>query len=306
VRSTAGATAAEDADSAQAKAALALLSKLRRLTDLLFTIAATTFGVGAFYAIAGMAKNGVINAELLTTALSLACPLITMAQYVAPGPMVVDATLKMNAAGVPTQAIMLQAASNICSIAYGVQIMNSAVLVTNMFGLGCQILFLAAENYIWRVNSGWLYFSVRLSMVLNASVVLFSTVIPLNILGHAITIVTIAMYASPLSKVGSILRTKNASPLPTSMTLISVTNNALWSLFALMIDDSVVLIPSVLGYLLGVFQVLVILWCKDSLPFDLSFLLIACRERQDPVKVACEEDCYSLNTMAKDFHAPLP
>jgi hypothetical protein len=43
-----------------------------------------------------------------------------------------------------------------------------------------------------------------------------------------------------------------------------------------MIEDVVVLLPSVLGYVLSSFQVLVILWCRGLLPWELGFLLLPC------------------------------
>lgn len=83
--------------------------RLRRFADAISTVAVTTVGVGAFYGIAGMAQNGVIDAELLTRCLSIVCPLLTMVQYVAPAPLVADATWRMSATSMPTQAIILQA-----------------------------------------------------------------------------------------------------------------------------------------------------------------------------------------------------
>merc|ERR1719261_2358796 len=66
------------------------------------------------------------------------------------------------------------------------------------------------------------------------------------------------------------------------MTVVSFLSNALWSLYGCLIKDMVVTLPSVLGYLLCGFQVLLLLWCHSKLPFDLGFLLLPCRTAASP------------------------
>lgn len=113
-------------------------------------------------------------------------------------------TLALHVVGACGRLDRSQASCNICSIAYGLQISNVAVLISNMFGLLCQVLFLAADNYIRTINSGWLFFSVRLSTLFNTGLVLLTALAPLSMVGHSITIVTVVMYASPLSKAGEV------------------------------------------------------------------------------------------------------
>ena len=47
-----------------------------------------------------------------------------------------------------TECTESQAACNILGLAYGIQRTLLAVLITNMFGLACQILFLSFDHYI--------------------------------------------------------------------------------------------------------------------------------------------------------------
>jgi len=251
------------------------------VVDFALTVSTIAVGAGAIYSIASLTERGWVDKDRLTMSLSIACPLVTMVQYVSPGPVVLDALRKNNASNLPTPVFQSQAACNILGIAYGIQITNAAVLVTNMFGLACQILFLASEHYVRSPSAGWLYFSFKLLAMFDSFLYVFATIAPINILGHTITLFNIILFAVPLTKLGVILKTKNASSLPTAMTFISVANNFTWSLYALMIQDVVVLLPSVLGFMLSLFQVLVILWCQGVLPFGLGFLLLPCRESGD-------------------------
>ncbi|CAE7227003.1 SWEET16 [Symbiodinium sp. CCMP2592] len=189
-----------------------------------------------------------------------------------------------------------KAACNILSIGYGLQISNAAVLMTNLFGtrlsseptspkrfrvlpaemrsrgLACQILFFAGEHYIRAADAQWLPFAVKTSVILNGGIVIARSA-PMNLLGQFITVFNIFLYSCPLMNLGAVLRTRNSSPFPSFMVGINVVNNALWSIYALLIEDVVVLMPSILGYACSFFQVLLILWCRNRLPFDLSFLL---------------------------------
>lgn len=248
------------------------------LFDAFFTVFTLATGFATIQAVTVLASLGLIDREALTTGLSLACPLITMTAYISPIPVVLEAVRSLNSQNLPLQVFQSQAVCNILSICYGIQITNAAVLITNMFGVMMQILFLAADHYVRMSNTGWLTFAIKLSVAFNVGLYVFAVITPINILGHFITAFNIILFAAPLAKLGTILRTRNASSLPTGMTCISGVNNGVWTLYALLIEDMVVLLPSVLGFLLSTFQVLVILWCNGALPYDLSYLLLRSRD----------------------------
>jgi len=262
---------------------LALKSKrLARSTkvvlDLSLTVVATCLGVALLYGVAFSAQADIIDAAQLTSFLAKACPFVTMVAFIAPAPIVANALHTWDSTRLAPNAYRAQAACNVLGIAYGIQILNMAVLITNMFGLACQILFLVAEHFIRKSNGMWLGFAVKLSVCLNSSLVLCSLRMPIDTLGYGITALNIFMYVTPLGNVKKLLKFRDASRISVGLTCLSVVNNALWTLYALMMEDLVLLLPSVLGYILSAFQVLIILWCRGSLPFDLAFLLLLCSE----------------------------
>jgi len=226
--------------------------------------------------------------------LSFVCPLVTMTQFASPAPVVVEGLRKLDVQNLPTPVFISQAACNILGTAYGIRIQNKVVLASNMFGLACQILFLASYHYVRNGNGQWLWYSVQSQVIYCIGLYACVEVFSLHLLGQIITLFNLILFAVPLMKLGTILRTKNASSLPTAMTLVSTLSNGFWSMYALLIKDMVVLLPSVLGFVLCAFQVLILLWCHNKLPFDLGFLLLPCRTISSPVskKVApvVEED----------------
>lgn len=251
-----------------------------------FVLTASSLGIsaGIIFGIAGLTDLGILDAEMLTSLLSLVCPLVTMIQFVSPVPVVVDAVRKLDGQDLPIPVFQSQTLCNILGLSYSIQVRNTTILFTNLFGLACQIIFLACARLASSAKGGWLMYGVQLTVLLNVGLYICAAILPINILGHTITLFNIVLFAAPLAKLGSILRTRSATSLPTAMIVISAVNNALWTLYGILIQDMVVLLPSILGFLLSGFQVLVLLWCHHQLPFDLAFLLLPCRDRDNKVQ----------------------
>jgi uncharacterized protein with PQ loop repeat len=247
------------------------------LVDCLLTIASVVIAVALLYGTAALAEAGIVNKGQLKMTLSLVCPAVTMTQFISPIPVVLDALRKMDVQNLPVPVFQSQSACNILGLSYGIRIQNVVVLANNMFGLGCQIAFLGSYHYVQAGNDQWLGFATKLALLFNVMLYTCTQLISINLLGQITTAVNVILFAAPLAKLGIILKTRNATSLPTAMTVISAISNAVWTLYALLIDDLIVLLPSLLGFMLSFFQVLVLLWCFHILPFDLSFLLLPCR-----------------------------
>mmetsp|Transcript_81930 Transcript_81930/g.235404 ORF Transcript_81930/g.235404 Transcript_81930/m.235404 type:complete len:273 (+) Transcript_81930:146-964(+) len=227
-----------------------LVRSTKVVLDLSLTVVATCLGVALLYGVAFSAQADIIDAAQLTSFLAKACPFVTMVAFIAPAPIVANAMHTLDSTRLAPNAYRAQAACNVLGIAYGIQ----------------------------KSNGMWLGFAVKLSVCLNSSLVLCSLHMPIDTLGYGITALNIFMYVTPLGNMKKLLKFRDASRISVGLTCLSVVNNALWTLYALMMEDLVLLLPSVLGYILSAFQVLIILWCRGSLPFDLAFLLLLCSE----------------------------
>jgi uncharacterized protein with PQ loop repeat len=255
----------------------------RRLMNAVITFGALVLAAGNVCTIAYLAKMQILDREVMLFGLSIACPVITILAYVSPLPTVMEALKSSDAQSLNPELYEVQAASNVLGIAYGLQILNAAVLITNLFGLACQILYLASAHYLMAENRRWIRFAIKFSIVLNLSIFLCRRDASSNLLGHGMSFFNLLLSSTPLLRLEQILRSRNASVYPVFMTLVSVVNNIAWTLYGILIEDAVVFLPSVYSFTVATFQVLVILWCRRQLPFDLSFLLVLFPDRS-PVK----------------------
>lgn len=230
--------------------------------------------LGLLFGISSFVDLGLIERGSMMSILSMLAPAMQMSQLVAPFPIVLDAVRRQDVQNLPLPVIKSQAICNVLGAAYGVQVVNSVVLFTNMFGLGCQTVYLAGDHFVRSKNEGWVRFALEKGALFNLGLFVCAAVLPVNILGYGIILFNIVLFAAPLTKLPVILNTRDASSLPLSMTVIGAGNNGAWTLFALLLEDFVLLVPSMLGFMLCVFQLELILWCNQRLPFDLSFLLL--------------------------------
>jgi solute carrier family 50 protein (sugar transporter) len=266
------------------------------LVDCVLTVSSLAVCLGTVFGITALADMEIIDGAMLKSILSLICPVVTMTQFASPAPVVLEALRKLDVQNLPIPVMVSQAACNMLGTAYGLRVRNEVVLGSNMFGLGCQTVFLAANHYVTCGNGHWIGFSVQIQAIYCIALYICVEVVSLNVLGQIITLFNLILFAIPLTKLGTILKSKNATSLPMAMTVVSFASNALWSLYGLLIKDMVVTLPSVLGYILCAFQVLVLLWCHNKLPFDLGFLLLPCRSTKPiPKKVVSIAEDWSSN-----------
>jgi len=267
-----------------AKAPKRNLQVVVALVDCALTFSSLAIGLGVIFGVAALADMGIINGPMLQTVLAVICPMVTMTQFASPTPVVLEGLRKLDVQNLPKPVFISQAACNILGTSYAIRIQNSTVLVNNMFGLACQTLFLASCHYVKAANRQWITHTIQAQVIYCLGLYVCVKVISLDALGQVITVFNLILFAVPLASLGTILKTRNAASLPTAMTVVSTCANAVWSMYALLIKDMVVLVPSVLGFVLCAFQVLVLLWCHNKLPFDLSFLMLPCRSSGSPAK----------------------
>lgn len=244
--------------------------------DLILLLASMAVGVGVVYGIVGLTELGLIGKEMMTTLFSMLCPLITIAGFLAPIPIVVDGLCKPSVQNLPVLVFQVQAICNILALSYAVRIKNVAVLVTNMVGLAFQVLYLAVHWYVVRSNSRWLAFALQGSLLLNTALYVGQAFLPLTVLGYIIIIFNLCLCVVPLQTVPEILKTRNPAKLPAGMTAMATITNGMWLIFGLLLGDEVVYVPSFVGYASTGFQALLLLWCNQLLPFDLGFLKGPC------------------------------
>merc|ERR1711907_503125 len=100
------------------------------------------------------------------------------------------------------------------SLSYGIKVENTSVLCTNLFGLGCQVAWLTCTQYVVGLKGpasvSWVWFALRGSAALNSGLFLCHA-LTANQLGQLIIVLNIVLFASPLAKLGDVIRNRDAS-----------------------------------------------------------------------------------------------
>lgn len=209
--------------------------------------------------------------------LASVAPLTSILLYVCPITALQSAFKVGNVDNYPIPVFQAQIVCNVLAISYGLAVHNLAVIVPNLFGLFCQVVWLSYGHAIFshatQTHINWFVFLFMYIIMLNVGLAT-CTALPLSVLGSVITICNLVLYASPLIKVVQILATRDGSMLNVPITAMMTISNAIWSGYAMLIQDQVLFLPSFFGYLLSVFQVILVLWCKHKLPFGLDFLKV--------------------------------
>ncbi|GLJ39148.1 hypothetical protein SUGI_0797810 [Cryptomeria japonica] len=86
------------------------------------------------------------------------------------------------------------------------------------------------------------------------------------VVGTLSVIISIVMYASPLSVVGDVMRTKSVKYMSFLVSLFSTLNALVWSVYFIIAKDIFIVVPNGTGFLLGVTQLIVYLIYKSSEP----------------------------------------
>jgi len=163
-----------------------------------------------------------------------------------------------NASFAPFFAICMNA---LLAFLYGLYIYNQTIMFVNFLG----VMF--STYYIWVYYNYTRDKQTVRTLLLTASV--FIVVILYHIyfragengrlqLGLISNFATICMFASPLSTVPTIIRTKNASTIPVWLSVASFACSLAWFLYGITLWDFFVMIPNLLGLLLSSLQLFLV------------------------------------------------
>ncbi|CEM09786.1 unnamed protein product [Vitrella brassicaformis CCMP3155] len=211
--------------------------------------------------------------EDASTYLAVVCPVTSFLLFFSPFGVVKTAISKNSAEALPVKLFVVQSLANLLAIDYGLKVQNLPVVVTNTIGVLLQVTWLSSHHYITRRNSRWHRFA--LSIALGVGVVFYMcSFADERIVGVGVFVANFMLFGTPVLQLGEVLATRKSDGIPFAISLAMVITNACWSVYGLLVEDVVLWLPSVLGYLLSVFQLLIIAWCHSYLPFDITFLAL--------------------------------
>lgn len=92
-----------------------------------------------------------------------------------------------------------------------------------------------------------------------------SSFFAMEAVGVACTLSSVMLFTVPLTGLGTIIRTRNSDSLPIVIVAMMIICNGTWGLYGHLVKDPVVYVPSVIGLLLSILQLLLVLWCRNLL-----------------------------------------
>eukprot|EP00922_Rhytidocystis_sp_ex-Travisia-forbesii_P045213 GHVS01067390.1.p1 GENE.GHVS01067390.1~~GHVS01067390.1.p1 ORF type:complete len:637 (+),score=73.13 GHVS01067390.1:316-2226(+) len=122
-------------------------------------------------------------------------------------------------------------------------------------------------------GKGWFAFLMTCACCISG-LLYSSSLLGAETVGIACTISNLMLFSVPLSSLGTMIRSRNSDSLPLAMLLMMVLCSAAWGVYGYLLKDAVVYVPSLIGYLMALFQLIIVLWCRGVLPkqIDLAAL----------------------------------
>ena len=215
-------------------------------------------GVGFFLV---LAKFCGLSEELVRVA-EVAGPAISIGGYLAPAQTVFRRT-QSGDPPLPMPVFASQLALCIVSIAYGLQLGNIPIVLTNSTGARLQVVWLSGcllartRSAVMAViaGCGGLGVSVAGSLIL-------TRFFPETVLGVLSLLLSFVFCLSPLSQVRLIVQSRNCSSIPLAMSGTMFLGNLVWGMYGYLLAINVVLIPCLLGLQVSLLLVLLNLWCS--------------------------------------------
>ena len=211
--------------------------------------------------------------------LAVASPLLSVVTYISPIGSVLAMVRSGDTIHFPIQVIIAQCLQNVASLAYGLLIQNEALYFSSGAGLLFQLMWVTAWYSVarrrWR-QPIWKALHPALaclgSLVTILACIFLLTLCPHELVGMVSCALTLALCVSPLASLGIVVRRMNSASIPLVMSIVMLIANASWAVYGILLEDVFVFLPSIFGFCITVFQLLVSAWCNGVLFYDLAFL----------------------------------
>ncbi|OMO98104.1 SWEET sugar transporter [Corchorus capsularis] len=147
---------------------------------------------------------------------------------------------------------------------YGV-IKPGSILVATVNGFGVMVemiyvtLFLIFAPPTIRAKTGMIFGLLDVGF-LGAAVLVTQLVVQgemrINVLGFLCAGLNIVMYGSPLAAMKTVVTTKSVEYMPFLLSFFVFLNGAIWTFYAVLVQDYFLMVPNGIGFLLGIAQLL--------------------------------------------------
>ena len=185
------------------------------------------------------------------------------ALYFSPLMAVLSAKMSGNIGDLNPIPLAIMAISSVCWLAYGLSIRDPYVTLSNVPGAVATIWYIV--SILPLLASNQLVTTQRILVALSAVTINLWTYLSLTrkplggiqrSFGMYASGLFIILSGSPLSTIGTVLRTRSSKSILAPLTVAQVSNTALWSTYGLAINDKFVYGPNLAGLCFGLIQLL--------------------------------------------------
>ncbi|XP_012459988.1 bidirectional sugar transporter SWEET15 [Gossypium raimondii] len=148
---------------------------------------------------------------------------------------------------------------------YYALIKKGAFLLITINAFGCVVetiyisMFLAYASKNSRMSAMKLFISMNLglfSFILILTHFLLKSSIRVQVLGWICVAISVSVFAAPLNIMARVIRTKSVEFMPFTLSFFLTLSAVMWFAYGLFIKDLCVALPNVLGFILGMLQML--------------------------------------------------
>lgn len=215
----------------------------------------------------------------LINAFNIICPVLSIFTYIAPVVSVIAMVREKSSSQFPIGVIQAQAFQNITCAAYGIHIASEPFFLSSAIGLIFQLIWITVWLSFKRrqLKTSCLKIchpvvvSLGLTILIIISVHILSN-ISRDVVGVLCVVMSFLLCVSPLLTLGIVVRSRNSASIPFFMSLVMLLSNAAWTIYGFLLKDAYIILPSVFGFIITVFQILVTAWCSGFLFYELAFL----------------------------------
>ncbi|CAI0547723.1 unnamed protein product [Linum tenue] len=149
---------------------------------------------------------------------------------------------------------------------------TNATLIITINAIGCVVEVIYLSLYLLYSPKKELMFTLKVllsslgayGLMMLVTVFLVHGSARVNAVGWICAAFNIAVFASPLSVVRNVIKTKSVEYMPFSLSVFLTLCATAWFFYGLLVNDYYIALPNVLGFLFGVAQMVLYFVYKDS------------------------------------------
>ncbi|XP_073057670.1 bidirectional sugar transporter NEC1-like [Primulina eburnea] len=142
---------------------------------------------------------------------------------------------------------------------------TNAILIVSVNCIGCVIESIYLFIYFIYAQKKAKIFTIRLILILNVGVIglvvaisffVFKGSNRVSLVGWTCAAVNVAVFAAPLSIMKRVIQTKSVEFMPFTLSFFLTLSATMWFFYGFFVKDYYIAFPNVLGFLLGVLQMI--------------------------------------------------